>query len=159
MGSRSLKRLEAVACTLAAALVVTGCSATGPLFSGLPRVQSNEAAIIVYRPSCFTLSGAYPNVYLDGVKQAALRNGGYVELRVPPGEHVVEAKGSILHWDGRVPVLTRRMRVEAARIGFVRLTIASGSSHGGGLLGVTVTLDAVSQEAASRELSSLRLCQ
>ena len=75
-------------CLLFLALVLSGCGvATGPKFTGLEDPQSDEAILYVYRLQVL-LRGIYlyPCVFIDGEKKDALKSGGYLMYRIPPGQ-------------------------------------------------------------------------
>jgi hypothetical protein len=80
---------------------VLGCaaSASGPGYPGVRPVTTEGYRIVIYRPSTFVNKAAYPNVYVDGELKGTLRNGGYLELDVPPGAHKIKLQRRMT-WDG-----------------------------------------------------------
>lgn len=84
---------------LALSTLLFGCSASGPMYEPLQSADNN-AVLYIYRLPKFFRSAAYPWVYLDGVEQAPLKNGGYLAFEIPPGKHVLSVKGKSLdQWD------------------------------------------------------------
>lgn len=102
---RALKIIALVMMVLAAA----GCAAPGPIFQPMAK-QEGAAVVYVYRPKKFQGGGTYPHVYLNGVEQAPLRNGGYIALSLSPGEYKIESKGKDWKWD--LPDKSVDIRVE-----------------------------------------------
>lgn len=75
---------------------VSGCSATGPIFKPIDAISSNVATVYIYRPWQFFNGGGWPELFIDGKKEFALKNGGYGVVYLEPGSHEVKAEGSML---------------------------------------------------------------
>lgn len=71
------------------ALLISGCSASGPPFSPAPPGESSKAILYVYRPKAFAQSAASFDTFVDGIKIVELKNEGYTWIYVPAGEHKV----------------------------------------------------------------------
>ena len=99
-------------------LFIAGCSATGPAFIAVAPNET-EGVIYVYRPPRLANAGGAPKITLDGQERGRLSNGGYLALRVPVGEHVVEQKYSIWDWDMRAPPV--KLMVQPGKSYFARL--------------------------------------
>ena len=89
--------MKSLACgMLAISLTVTGCySARGPTYSPLA-VDSQSAAVYVYRSSTFVGSADWdvPTLYLDGKPMGSIRIDGYIPMSVPAGSHVLRVMKS-----------------------------------------------------------------
>ena len=151
--SRILSTRNGTTLMLLCLLVLAGCSAQGAQFNTLPTLGQGEAMITVYRPSAFGLSGAWPDIHVDGQKRGELKNGGYLLLRVPPGGHLVEMKGPITRWDIRAETLSCKPDIKAGETAFIKMLITS-TWHPLGLR-TTVTFKFVNRDTAIQELSSL----
>lgn len=69
-------------------LLVFGCTANGPKFSGLQIPEENEAVIYVFRNSgLFDYGGAYPKFGVNGEGNYPLKNHGYLRFVVDPGAY------------------------------------------------------------------------
>lgn len=99
--------------------LIVGCAAApGPNFEPLVD-KPNEAVLYVYRPSKMRGSGTYPHIYVDGIEKSPLKNGGYIALYLPPGEHVILSKGKDWKWD--LPDSSVKLTVTSGETYFVKL--------------------------------------
>jgi len=151
------------------AILLIGCNARGPEFSAMPYVRADEAAILVYRPASVVLAAAWPDIYLNGNQRGQLKNGGYLVLRVPPGRHLVQAKGSAFTWSAHVDDLSWMVTAHPGQSHFIRLTVraeallpmaalsAAFSPPGRKPRKTAAFLDQVPQPTALNDLKRLRL--
>lgn len=74
---------------LSSMILLGSCAASGPSF--IPYIASDESSstIYVYRPKRAVNCCVSPMVYLDGIEQSYLKNGGYLPLEVTQGQHEV----------------------------------------------------------------------
>lgn len=86
------------------ALFLTGCGAKGEKFQGFKNPDNGKSLIYVYRPSSFFGGGVFYDIHTSNNTNqdniiGTLRNGGYVETEVEPGEVEVwgktESKSSV----------------------------------------------------------------
>ncbi|MEX1666648.1 DUF2846 domain-containing protein [Zhongshania arctica] len=73
--------------TLAALLVA--CTATGPAFQQVADSKNDKAIAYFYRQAAFYGSGFCPDLVVDSKKIGCLKNGGFFEIELEPGEHTV----------------------------------------------------------------------
>ncbi len=79
------------------ALVLVGCSATGPVFTPAPMPATGDQAIVnVYRPDQFMAKAASFRLFLDKKKIVTIKNNGYTRVMVSPGQHTLEV--GLLGW-------------------------------------------------------------
>ena len=81
-------------------LMLSACGATGPQFAGFKQPSEGKSMIYVYRPQAFIGGGVHFKVAANDTVIGRLRNGGYLEKELPPGEYNIwaqtEAKRSTL---------------------------------------------------------------
>lgn len=73
-----------------AAIMLTSCAATGPLFQPAPPPDSGKALVYVYRPDGFMLGGRDAHFYVDNKHVVNLSAGGYTHFHIDPGSHVIK---------------------------------------------------------------------
>lgn len=76
-------------------LQLTGCAATGPLFTARPALEPSTSEIVVYRPDAFARGGVTYRVSLDEKHVANLQNAGYAVFSTEPGTHELEISASV----------------------------------------------------------------
>ncbi len=85
---------------LVCAVVLTGCSSTGPLFKGLPPIPEKQAQLVYFRPH--NIWNAWHDLDLseNGERLCAMSDQSYFVHNVDPGTLVVSCEP---HWysDGR----------------------------------------------------------
>lgn len=104
-----------------AIIAITGCSATGPVFSEAPAPKKSEALVYIYRPDAIYYSGIQSHFYLNDVKVASLNKEGYTWFYVPAGEYVLKQ-----HWtgmEGENQIITRSIKLSPEGKVFYRITI------------------------------------
>ena len=146
-----------IAFAMVSLLVLSGCSATGPLYDGKVEVREGKAEIVVYRPDTFAHGGKSYYVHLDGQEVATLKNGGYVVLETTPEKHTVEIKASALDLFFRTR--TAEVLLQGRERKYLRLRPAiAGAFISPNLAVVPVSLGFtnVQESQALTELQSLR---
>lgn len=143
---------------LAVIITSSGCSAKGQYFSERNLLKSNESVIIVYRPKRAFQSVGYPSIYLDGVEQSKLKNGGYLVFDVSSGDHLIKAKGDVMMWDVRVGTLTSKVHSQTGKTNYIRLfPHYRGIASISGPANVTWSFNEISEDVALKEVQSLRM--
>lgn len=94
--------------------------------------SENMAKIVVYRVKAFKGSAIKPPVLYDGFLAAYLYNGSYVELVVPPGQHIIgsDKEGSRIFAGKRENTLT--IDAKPGEVIYVQLKVVMGAWHGVG---------------------------
>lgn len=86
------------------ALLVSGCGAKGEKFQSFKNPDNGKSLIYIYRPSSFVGSGVFYDIHTSTNNNqdnviGTLRNGGYIETEIEPGEVEVwgktESKSSV----------------------------------------------------------------
>ncbi|MCP2039922.1 hypothetical protein L1281_000501 [Neisseria sp. HSC-16F19] len=77
---------------LVTATLLTACGATGTPFSGVTPPSEGQAKIYVFRPKQISGSAVIYQVNAGEYEIGRIRQGGYLEKEVPPGEYDVWAK-------------------------------------------------------------------
>lgn len=75
-------------------VVLSACSTSGVKFKQVGKIPDNVATIYVYRPFLTYNMAGWPDIYINGKKEFALKNSGYGVLQLAPGKHEIKAKGS-----------------------------------------------------------------
>lgn len=94
--------------------------------------SGSMATIVVYREKAFKGSAIKPPVVYDGFLVQYLYNGSYVELQVPPGQHILSSdkEGSRIFAGKRENTLT--IDAKAGETTYVQLVVVMGAWHGVG---------------------------
>jgi len=103
---------------LVAAIALSACSATGPLFIRHTDPSPEEALIYLYRPSRNAARTGAPEMFVNGQKSIKRINGGYSVAYVKPGQVAVLAKKGGL-WGFRD--MTILLNVNPGKTYYVRL--------------------------------------
>lgn len=89
--------------TFVAALLLVGCSATGPLYQQAAPPESGELSIVnIYRPDRFLSGGVSYRLFIDDKKLVNLKNNGYSRVLVPPGRHTLRV--AVFNFVGFLPI-------------------------------------------------------
>ena len=143
-----------------------GCFATGTPFQQTVTSSPGMANVYVYRTKGFVGILVSQAVYLDNVKVASIRDGGYILLHVVPGQHTLQ----IIDQSGASKYITNSLSAMPGknyyfRIGgfvdFSRTNYIAGSRDNNyaplATPGFTNELVLVPSSEALQQLSSLRL--
>lgn len=76
---------------LSAVLLMTGCAASGPVFTPAEKLDPNQSFVYIYRPDSLIGCGVTPHIYIDEVKKGPLKNNGYLVCSAEPGKRMIEA--------------------------------------------------------------------
>ena len=132
--------MRILAATMAIALLLCGCVASGQQFKLEAKPDSNRALLYVYRPATIIGIGNpdVPFIHLDGRRLGRIRIGGYLAIPISPGRHKLTTTESLLGNDiGRIrgdavvaapAVLDNLFAVHRRHQGH-RADPASGGSH------------------------------
>jgi hypothetical protein len=130
---------------IAAAVVLTGCAASGPKFtqqeSAMPKLSAEQGRVYFYRVDSFVGGAVRPSVKLDGAVVGDSTPGGYFFVDTAAGSH--EASTSTEATNKVTFVLDK------GEIKYVRTKVQMG------LLVGHVVPELVSAEEAKKELPSL----
>lgn len=77
-------------------VILSGCSATGPVYEKVDSVPEGQALVYIYRPGKFLGGGVVFDVHAGGIEEdteiVELRSGGYFPYFTQPGELQLWAK-------------------------------------------------------------------
>jgi hypothetical protein len=110
---------------LAAALLLTGCGASGEQFKvGALKPTAGRALVYVYRPSTFVgiANSEVAFLHLDGRRLARIRIGGYLAVPVSPGQHKVTTTQSAGDADTGKVLSERSFSVHAGSTVYLKYT-------------------------------------
>lgn len=107
---------------VSALLLLSACSATGPKFSQLERLDINQAKIYIYRPWAMLDGAAAPTIKIDGVDRFDLSNGGYEVITLSSGTHKLTVKKGAFMSNWRAEEMTIEYKFDANKNYFVRLS-------------------------------------
>lgn len=125
---------------LAAAILLSACSATGPLFSAAPAPAAADALVYVYRPEAPFYGGIKSHFYVDGAKVASLSKGGYSAFYLPVGSHTMKQQWTGM--TGASDTLQFGFELKPGETRYYRLSIgleSFGPSFGNGRVGFAAT--------------------
>ncbi len=103
-------------------LLLSACSATGPIFSVAAPPTKGEALIYLYRPDAPFYGGIQSHFYVDGKKVASLNKQGYSAFYLPSGAYIFKN-----HWtgmDNAKETIQFPVEFRPGEIHYYRLTIA-----------------------------------
>lgn len=107
---------------ISTALLLLGCNATGPKFTQLESLDTNNAKVYVYRPWAILDGAAAPTVQVDGKDRFDLSNGGYEVITLYPGTHTLTIKKGAFMSNWRADEMNIEYKFEANKNYFVRLS-------------------------------------
>ena len=83
---------------LAAAMLLTGCAASGPTGSEVltASIKPNTARVVLYRSSAFGLA-IQPDYLVDGKKVGVSQPNGFIVCDLAPGNHEVSVDNASLN--------------------------------------------------------------
>jgi len=139
-------------------ILLSGCSASGPMYKPSEISSDKNAMIYVYRPSQFVNGGGYPEIKINNKSIGPLKNGGYLYKEVEAGKYTVLSEGNIMNWnfpDINVPVILKQGETAYLRL----LSSASTSAIVGSMvyMGRDSNLHLVKPEHAKQEIKTMRL--
>lgn len=118
-------------------LLLLACNATGPKFTQLESLDTNQAKVYIYRPWAMLDGTAAPTVQVDGTDRFDLSNGGYEIVTLSPGTHMLTVKKGALMSNWRADEMNIEYKFEANKNYFVRL---SAELRDAGVYGSTISI-------------------
>ncbi len=119
-------RKLALCCIL---ISLIACGATGPIFTLVQPLPENKAVVYIYRPPLVFNSLGWPNLYVNDVKKAALKNGSYIVLFLESGQYRIKSKGSMLFTNWYPEPIEKTFSFESGKEYFIRVTPHMESSY------------------------------
>lgn len=96
--------MQRIALIAMLSMLLAACTADGPGFEPLAQRPAGQGIVYVYRPKGETIGrGETPYVEIADESMIMLKAGGYVSRTLPPGEHKITVRQSLLFvptiWD------------------------------------------------------------
>lgn len=139
------------------ALLAAACTADGPGFQPLSQRPAGEGIVYVYRPEGKTIGrGETPYIEIAGKSMGLLKAGGYISATLPPGEHDVTVRQSLLFvptiWD------TVTVAVAPGSVSYVRVDQRVTKVGNAGYFSAMqkVSIEEVSDEIGQSEITETR---
>ena len=104
-------------------IFLTGCMASGPIFSPVEKADSGKAVVYIYRPFTIFHCMWAPDIYIDEVKHGPLKNNGYLVYFIEPGKRIIEIRGTM--FSETTTFLTLYPDLDAGKDYYFRLSIGS----------------------------------
>ena len=124
-----------------AALVLEGCSATGPRFTPTD-TPKGSALLYVYRPESHALGARTAGIEVNGRRAVGLKNNGYALIKLAPGNY--EVTQSWDSWLGDNAQLQKpislRLALEADSATYLRLGTSTSTSPSNYSTGIAMTI-------------------
>ncbi len=141
------------------AIILSGCSATGPIFKEVSTAPQNQAIVYVYRPSALVNSAAAPNLFVNDIDHGPLLNSGYIPLQLSPGNTLLVLKGDYWKW-GLEPI-SLSIRTEAGKTYYVRfgnqITSFVALPTVGGFYTRNISIQEVPEDFGKTEIAETKL--
>jgi hypothetical protein len=139
------------------ALLAAACAADGPGFQPVSQRPAGEGLVYVYRPEGAALGrGETPYIEIAGKNMGMLKAGGYVSAALPPGEHDVTVRQTMLF----VPTLwdTVRVAVAPGSVSYVRIDQRVTKVGNAGFFSAMqkISIEEVSAEVGQSEITETR---
>jgi len=68
---------------------LVGCSANGPAFENVATAKNDSAIVYFFRQAAFYGSGSCPDLMIDEKEIGCLKNGGFFEVELKPGQYTI----------------------------------------------------------------------
>lgn len=107
---------------ISTSLLLLACNATGPKFTKLESLDTNQAKVYIYRPWAMLDGAAAPTVQVDGIDRFDLSNGGYEVITLSPGSHKLTVKKGAFMSNWRADEMNIEYKFEANKNYFIRLS-------------------------------------
>lgn len=149
--------MQRIAAAAMLALILAACTADGPGFQPLAQRPAGQGIVYVYRPQGETIGrGETPYVEIAGEMIGMLKAGGYVSRTLPPGEHKVTVRQSMLF----VPTIWDNVTVAVApgSVSYVRIDQRVTKVGTAGFFSAMqkVSIEEVSAETGQAEIADTR---
>lgn len=102
-------------------VMLSGCSASGPIYKVYENGAIEKAVVYIYRPWRLLDGAGWANIHINGTKEFALRNEGYGVVVLDPGSYDIRADGNMFLTNWRSRPVTLTLLVEANKEYYVRL--------------------------------------
>lgn len=132
-------------------ILISGCSATGPVYKSIDVPQDGKSILHIYRPKAFQNSLISPGIVLDGNEVLLLKNGGYTYIPVAEGVHLLNVKLS----DDYSGSSELKIHTKSKTKSFVKLTTYN-QGIGGNRFERVFYLEEVPNHIAENEISECR---
>lgn len=138
-------------------LLTGACTASGPAFQPLSDRPAGQGIVYVYRPEGAAIGrGETPYIEIAGKMMGQLNAGGYVARTLPPGEHKVTVRQTVLF----VPTIWDSVTVAVApgSISYVRIDQRVTRIGNAGFFSAMqqVSIEEVPAETGQREIAETR---
>lgn len=138
-------------------LLAGACTASGPAFQPLSTRPAGQGIVYVYRPAGEALGrGETPYVEIAGEMMGQLSAGGYVSRTLPPGEHKVTVRQTMVF----VPTIWDSVTVAVApgSVSYVKVDQRVTKVGNAGFFSAMqqVSIEEVSAETGQREIAETR---
>lgn len=134
---------------------LTGCAATGEKFTGVVPFSDGFSTLYIYRESRFVGGGECPDMFLDNQDIGCLKNGGFMKVKVSPGNHILEVRKGFLE-SGNEPQID--FSSSAGEVIYIEWSNAVNSVIVSPVVAVSATqyLFRRTEEAAVKKLANLK---
>jgi hypothetical protein len=102
--------------------LLVACNATGPKFTQLESLDTNQAKVYIYRPWAMLDGAGAPTIQVDGIDRFELSNGGFQVVTLTPGRHKLTVKKGAFMTNWRAGEMNIEYTFEANKNYFVRLS-------------------------------------
>lgn len=85
-------------------ILISGCSARGPIFNGVQLQDESSSTVYLFRQSAFVNSAYCPVIQVDNRDIGCLKNGGFMRLEIGVGEHNLRVRKRLLEVGGEPEV-------------------------------------------------------
>lgn len=164
--TKTKMRMVRLLCSLAACAALAACAiAMGSKFTEMLPQEPDFAHLYFLRTEngkAFSQTGgghtgAYPEITVNGRLVGSLKRGGYLFVKVPPGQVAIKIPETGSWWP--LPVYSRQFDAEKGKRYFYMLSTSYGGSVPGRPLGriVNVSFEPVSEAEVAPILKELQL--
>lgn len=150
-----------IAISLIFAALLSGCAASGPIYTQSVSADPDMAIVYLYRPDRFFQGGGSPDIFVNDEKSFKMKNGGYTYIKLPEGKHTISPRKNF-NWalEGR----DTEIEVRSGKIYYLKMVfsdadmniIPAGNIAVGTVSGATRFIE-VPTTLASTELLETRL--
>lgn len=128
---------------LAVAILLDGCSASGPIFKPIEPIPAEKGVVYIYRESSFVGGGVFGTVKANSAPVTSIKNGGYFPYIASPGK---------VHFEVSTEATNEAdVTVEAGKEKYLKTTVGMGLFIG------HLKFSEVSPEIGKQEISECHL--
>ena len=106
--------------------LLSGCSATGPIYTEAAPPPDQKALIYVYRMPGLAFGAKQAHFYLDGIKAFDLNTSGYSYLYVSAGDHILSQNWEYWPLDPPTDGISAPITVRAGETRYFRFSTSMG---------------------------------